>query len=93
MSHGGRAEVAHLRRVIARIEGAGLQRAARRLPLARALDPRFGGGLAEDALHEIAPAEPADGAGGDGLCACARRALSEPSAGLGARHRRRFRGA
>ena len=84
MSLGGRAEVARLRRVVSQIEGAGFQRAARRLPLARALDPALGGGLADDALHEIAPAAPADGAAATGFAlALAARFLSRrPSAAL-----------
>jgi protein ImuA len=84
MSLGGRAEMAHLRRAVARIEGTGPQRAARRLPLARALDPALGGGLADDGLHEIAPAEPADGAAATGFAlALAARFLSRrPSAAL-----------
>ncbi len=67
MSPSGRAEAGRLRRVIAEIEAkAGLSaaseaRPARRLGLARAFDPALGGGLAEDALHEIVPAAPADG--------------------------------
>ncbi len=54
------------------------------LPLARALDPALGGGLADDALHEIAPAEPADGAAATGFAlALAARFLSRrPSAAL-----------
>ena len=53
-------------------------------PLARALDPALGGGLADDALHEIAPAEPADGAAATGFAlALAARFLSRrPSAAL-----------
>ena len=56
----------------------------RRLPLTRALDPALGGGLADDALHEIAPAEPADGAAAMGFAlALAARFLSRrPSAAL-----------
>jgi protein ImuA len=67
MSPGGRAGAADLRRVIAEIEAkAGLAPAseahsARRMAVARAFDPALGGGLAEDALHEIVPAAPADG--------------------------------
>jgi len=76
MSPGDRAEgMARLRRAVARIEAeagsAGVrlagQRAARRLPLTRALDAALGGGLAEDGLHEIAPAEPQDGAAAMGF--------------------------
>ena len=72
MSPSGRAEgMARLRRVIAEIEAqAGppaSERPARRLPLASAFDSALGGGLADDALHEIAPAEPADGAAAMGF--------------------------
>ena len=76
MSLGGSAEMARLRRAVAQIEGAGRAAAAlserdysaaRRFPLARALDPALGGGLADDALHEIAPAKPADGAAATGF--------------------------
>ena len=89
MSPGGRAEgMARLRRAVAQIEagagqGAGA-RAPRRIGLARALDSALGGGLADDALHEIAPAEPADGAAAMGFAlALAARFLSRrPSAGL-----------
>jgi protein ImuA len=66
MSPGGRAEgMARLRRVIAGIEaeaGPASERATRRLPFAHAFDSTLGGGLADDALHEIAPAKPQDGA-------------------------------
>ena len=67
MSPGGRADAAHLRRVIAEIEAkAGFSpasegRAARRVPIARAFDFALGGGLAGDGLHEIVPAAPPDG--------------------------------
>ena len=57
--------MARLRRAIAEIEAEGGgpgERAAQRLPLARAFDSTLGGGLADDALHEIAPAGPQDGA-------------------------------
>jgi len=86
MSPGGGAEgVARLRRVIAEIEAeagpAGIrttgERLARRLPLARAFDSALSGGLADDALHEIAPAKPADGAAAMGFAlALAARFLS-----------------
>ena len=81
MSPSGRAEgVARLRRVIAEIEaeaGAPRERAARRLPIARAFDSALGGGLADDALHEIAPAQAADGAAAMGFAlALAARFLS-----------------
>ena len=73
--------MARLRRVIAEIEAeAGRPAAgapARRLPLARAFDSALGGGLADDALHEIVPAEPADGAAAMGFAlALAARFLS-----------------
>ncbi len=85
MSPGGSAEMARLRRAVAEIEAqAGCQRAVRRVSLARALDPALGGGLADDALHEIVPARPADGAAAMGFAlALAARFLSRrPSAGL-----------
>src|SRR5271170_3797614 len=93
MSPGDRAEgMARLRRAVAQIEAeagsAGKrptgERAARRLPLGRTLDAALGGGLADDGLHEIAPAEPADGAAAMGFAlALAARFLSRrPSAGL-----------
>jgi len=90
MSPGDRAEgVARLRRAVARIEAeagsAGLrpagERAARRIPLSRALDSALGGGLAEDGLHEIAPAEPQDAAAAMGfVLALAARFLERQSA-------------
>src|SRR5271165_4882399 len=86
MSPGGRAEgMARLRRAVTEIEaGAGpgeRPRAPRRLPLTRALDRVLGGGLADDALHEIAPAEPADGAAAMGFAlALAARFLSQRTA-------------
>jgi protein ImuA len=71
MSPGGRAEgMARLRRAIAEIEaeaGRPSERPARRLPFARAFDSALGGGLADDALHEIAPARPQDGAAAMGF--------------------------
>jgi protein ImuA len=86
MSPGDRAEgMARLRRAVAQIEaeagsaGArpGGERAARRLPLSRALDSALGGGLADDGLHEIAPAKPQDGAAAMGFAlALAARFLS-----------------
>ena len=84
MSPGGSAEMARLRRAVAEIEAQGCQRAVRRVSLARALDPALGGGLADDALHEIVPARPADGAAAMGFAlALAARFLSRrPSAGL-----------
>ena len=82
MSPSGRAEgMARLRRVIAEIEaeaGPAGERPARRLPFARAFDSALSGGLADDALHEIAPAQPADGAAAMGFAlALAARFLSQ----------------
>ncbi|HEY1865034.1 MAG TPA: hypothetical protein VGG77_15395 [Roseiarcus sp.] len=72
--------MAPLQRVIAEIEAEGgpaSERAARRLPLARAFDSALGGGLADDALHEIAPAQASDGAAAMGFAlALAGRFLS-----------------
>ena len=72
--------MARLRRVIAQIEAEGgpaNERAAHRLPLAPAFDSALGGGLKDDALHEIAPARPADGAAAMGFAlALAARFLS-----------------
>ena len=88
MSPSGRAEgMARLRRVIAQIEteaGPAGERPARRLPFARSFDSALGGGLADDALHEIAPAQPADGAAAMGFAlALAARFLSQrPASGL-----------
>ena len=81
MSPGGRAEgMARLRRVIAQIETEGGrpgERAARRLPLARAFDSALGGGLKDDGLHEIIPARASDGAAAMGFAlALAGRFLS-----------------
>jgi protein ImuA len=82
MSLSGRAEgMARLRRAIAEIEaeaGSAGERPARRLPFARAFDSALSGGLADDALHEIAPAQPADGAAAMGFAlALAARFLSQ----------------
>jgi protein ImuA len=77
--------MARLRRAVARIEvEAGSvgarpvgERAARHLPLGRAFDSTLGGGLADDGLHEIAPAEPQDAAAAMGFAlALAARFLS-----------------
>jgi protein ImuA len=74
--------VAHLRSAIARVESqeGPRRRAPFRLPVARALDPALGGGLAGDALHEIAPAAPGDSAAAMGfsLCLAARFAAAAP---------------
>jgi protein ImuA len=85
MSPSGRAEgMARLRRVIAQIEaeaGPAGERLAQRLSLARAFDAALSGGLADDALHEIAPAAPADGAAAMGFAlALAARFVSRGSA-------------
>ena len=83
MSPSGRAVAARLRRAVADIEalsghGPAEKRAVRRLPLMRAIDGALGGGLADDALHEIVPAEPVDGAAAMGFAlALAARFLSE----------------
>jgi protein ImuA len=82
MSPSGRAEgMARLRRVIAEIEteaGRPSERLARRLPFARAFDSALGGGLKDDALHEIAPAQASDGAAAMGFAlALAARFLSQ----------------
>jgi protein ImuA len=73
--------MARLRRVIAQIEaeaGQPSERPARRLSFARAFDSALSGGLADDALHEIAPAQPADGAAAMGFAlALAARFLSQ----------------
>jgi protein ImuA len=85
MSPSGRAEgMARLRRVIAQIEaeaGPAGERLAQRLSLARSFDAALSGGLADDALHEIAPAAPADGAAAMGFAlALATRFVSRGSA-------------
>ncbi len=88
MSPSGRTEgMARLRHAVAQIEAEGRpagERLARRLPLTRALDSALGGGLADDALHEIAPAEPADAAAAMGfaLALVARFLDQRPAAGL-----------
>ncbi|HZZ62560.1 MAG TPA: hypothetical protein VFE63_15575 [Roseiarcus sp.] len=90
MSLGGSAEMARLRRAVAQIEGAGRNAAAlsergysatRRLSVAPAFDRALGGGLADDALHEIVPASPMDGAAAMGFAlALAARLLDEREA-------------
>ncbi len=88
MSPSGRAEgMARLRRVIAEIEaeaGPAGERPVQRLPLARAFDSALSGGLADDALHEIAPARPADGAAAMGfaLALAARFISHRPASAL-----------
>ena len=80
MSPSGRAEgMACLRRVIAEIEARPGPRASgpRSASLARALDSALGGGLEDDALHEITPAQAPDGAAAMGFAlALAVRFLS-----------------
>jgi protein ImuA len=88
MSQSGRAEgMARLRRVIAEIEaeaGSAGERPAQRLPLARSFDSALSGGLADDALHEIAPAQPADAAApmGFALALAARFISRRPASAL-----------
>jgi protein ImuA len=79
--------MARLRRAIAEIEaeaGRPSERPARRLPFARAFDSALGGGLADDALHEIAPARPQDGAAAMGfaLALAARFINHRPASAL-----------
>ncbi len=84
MSRGDRAEgMARLRRVVAEIEARSgpAETRAPRLSLTCALDRALGGGLASDALHEIAPASPGDGAAAMGFAlALAARFMAEHSA-------------
>ena len=88
MSPSGAAEgIARLRRVIAEIDteaGPVDERPARRLPFSRTLDSALGGGLADDALHEIVPAQPADGtaAMGFALALAARFINRRPASAL-----------
>jgi len=88
MSRGDRAEeMARLRRAVEKIEarsGPAEARAAPRLSLTPALDRALGGGLASDALHEIAPASPGDGAAAMGfaLALVARFMAARDAAGL-----------
>ena len=79
--------MARLRRAIPEIEaeaGQPSERPARRLPFARAFDSALGGGLADDALHEIAPARPQDGAAAMGfaLALAARFINHRPASAL-----------
>jgi protein ImuA len=84
MSQDGKAEsMAHLRGAIAGIEGHSGSApvcAPLKLSLARPLDRALGGGLADDALHEIAPAQVGDGAAAMGfaLALAARFAAASP---------------
>ncbi len=75
--------MAHLRSAIEGIEahvGPDRSRAFFRLPVARALDGALGGGLAGDALHEIAPVGAGDGAAAMAfaLCLAARFRAASP---------------
>ena len=76
--------MAHLRRAVEEIEarsGLAETRASSRLSLTRALDRMLGGGLAGDALHEITPATPSDGAAAMGFAlGLAARFMKERSA-------------
>ncbi len=73
--------VAFLRRAIAALEthGPGAALASAKLSLTPRIDRMLGGGLAGDALHEIAPASPGDGAAATGFAlAVAARFLDAP---------------
>ena len=76
--------MARLRRAVEEIEarsGPVETRAGARLSLTRTLDRALGGGLAGDALHEIVPATPGDGAAAMGFAlALAVRFMAEHSA-------------
>ena len=68
MSACGRSDhVTLLRHAIARIEAGARPPASSRATLGSGLDAALGGGLARDALHEIAPARPGDGAAACGF--------------------------
>ncbi len=71
MSQGDQTEsMARLRNAIDGIEahyGPAHKRAPLKLPVTRALDPALGGGLSDDSLHEIAPAQAGDGAAAVGF--------------------------
>jgi len=89
MSRGDGAEgMARLRRVVEEIEARSGPADARappsKLSLTRALDRALGGGLSGDALHEIAPASPGDGAAAMGfaLALAARFMAERRAAGL-----------
>jgi protein ImuA len=68
---GGQIErIAHLRGAIAGIEahsGPTQPCAPLKLSVSRAFDPTLGGGLSDDSLHEIAPAQASDGAAAMGF--------------------------
>jgi protein ImuA len=79
--------MARLRRAIAEIEAEASrpsERPAQCLPFARAFDSALGGGLADDGLHEIAPARPQDGAAAMGfaLALAARFINHRPASAL-----------
>ena len=86
MSHSPGAEgLARLRRAVGEIEARSGPAEARApgagLSLTRALDRALGGGLSSDALHEIVPATPGDGAAATGFAlALAARFMAEHSA-------------
>jgi protein ImuA len=88
MGEGGKAErMAHLRGAVAAIEAhssSAQPREPLRLPVARALDAALSGGLAGDALHEIAPAGAGDGAAAMGfaLALAARFAAASSRAAI-----------
>ena len=88
--------MARLRRAVGEIEArsgpAETRAPGARLSLTRALDRALGGGLAGDALHEIVPATPGDGAAAMGFAlALAARFMAEHSA-AGLADGRGFRG-
>src|SRR5665213_2053046 len=84
MAQDGKAEsLAHLRSAIAGVEAHSESmhaRAPQKLSIARAFDVALGGGLSDDALHEIAPAQAGDGAAAMGfaLALAARFAAASP---------------
>src|SRR6202453_2587253 len=86
MSHGSEVEgMARLRRAVGEIEArsgpAETRAPGAGLSLTRYLDRMLGGGLAGDALHEIVPATPGDGAAAMGFAlALAARFMAEHSA-------------
>src|SRR3984957_6956156 len=84
MSQDGHAErIAHLRDAIAGIEahsGPTPSCTPLKLSVSRAFDPALGGGLSDDSLHEIAPAQAGDGAAAMGfaLALAARFVAASP---------------
>src|SRR5882724_58090 len=83
MSPSGKAErVAHLRSAIAGIEahsGPANLRAPLKLSVARTFDAMLGGGLSDDSLHEIAPAQAGDGAAAMGFALALAARFAEAS--------------